>query len=77
MEYSSRTEHRKKQNNKSIFLERQIMSMKIIFMGTPEFAVHSLEVLKERGDEVMLVISQKDKPAISSMPSQPARPSSH
>lgn len=38
------------------------MSMKIIFMGTPEFAVHSLEVLKERGDEVMLVISQKDKP---------------
>jgi len=36
--------------------------MKIIFMGTPEFAVNSLEVLKERGDEVVLVISQKDKP---------------
>ncbi|WP_028828500.1 methionyl-tRNA formyltransferase [Proteocatella sphenisci] len=36
--------------------------MKIIFMGTPEFAVNSLEVLKERGDEVLLVISQKDKP---------------
>lgn len=36
--------------------------MKIIFMGTPEFAVYSLEVLKERGDEVALVISQEDKP---------------
>lgn len=36
--------------------------MKIIFMGTPEFAVHSLEVLKERNDEVLLVVSQEDKP---------------
>lgn len=36
--------------------------MKIIFMGTPEFAVYSLEVLKERNDEVLLVVSQEDKP---------------
>lgn len=36
--------------------------MKIIFMGTPDFAVHSLEVLKERNDEVLLVVSQEDKP---------------
>lgn len=36
--------------------------MKIIFMGTPEFAVYSLEVLNERNDEVLLVVSQEDKP---------------
>ncbi|MDO4793550.1 MAG: methionyl-tRNA formyltransferase [Filifactor alocis] len=36
--------------------------MRLIFMGTPEFAVSSLEVLYERGDEVLLVISQMDKP---------------
>lgn len=36
--------------------------MKIIFMGTPEFAVYSLEVLKERNDNVLLVVSQEDKP---------------
>lgn len=36
--------------------------MKIIFMGTPEFSVYSLEVLKERNDEVLLVVSQEDKP---------------
>lgn len=36
--------------------------MRLIFMGTPEFAVSSLEVLHERGDEVLLVISQMDKP---------------
>lgn len=36
--------------------------MRVIFMGTPEFAVSSLEVLQERGDEVLLVISQPDKP---------------
>lgn len=31
-------------------------------MGTPEFAVYSLDALLERGDEVALVISQEDKP---------------
>ncbi|MGL5256164.1 MAG: methionyl-tRNA formyltransferase [Proteocatella sp.] len=36
--------------------------MKIIFMGTPEFSVYSLEVLKERNDKVLLVVSQEDKP---------------
>lgn len=36
--------------------------MKIVFMGTPEFAVYSLDVLKERGDEVLLVVTQEDKP---------------
>lgn len=36
--------------------------MKIVFMGTPDFAVYSLNVLKERGDEVLLVVTQEDKP---------------
>lgn len=35
--------------------------MRVVFMGTPEFAVSSLDALVERGDEVVLVISQEDK----------------
>lgn len=36
--------------------------MKIVFMGTPEFAVTPLEKIIEAGHEVALVISQPDKP---------------
>lgn len=36
--------------------------MKLIFMGTPQFAVSSLDTLVERGDEIQLVITQEDKP---------------
>ena len=36
--------------------------MRVIFMGTPEFAVASLEVLHDRKDDVVLVVSQQDKP---------------
>lgn len=36
--------------------------MNIVFMGTPEFAVPSLEKLIEFGHNVMLVITQPDKP---------------
>lgn len=36
--------------------------MKIVFAGTPEFAVPSLEALVKSGYEIPLVISQKDKP---------------
>ncbi|KAA5806084.1 methionyl-tRNA formyltransferase [Thermoanaerobacterium thermosaccharolyticum] len=36
--------------------------MNIVFMGTPEFAVPSLEKLIESGHNVMLVITQPDKP---------------
>lgn len=36
--------------------------MKIIFMGTPDFAVFSLDALRERKDEILLVISQEDRP---------------
>ncbi len=36
--------------------------MKIIFMGTPEFAVPSLRALVESGDEAVAVVTQPDKP---------------
>lgn len=37
--------------------------MRIVFMGTPEFAVESLKVLVENGYEVVGVITMPDKPA--------------
>ncbi|MFD1257598.1 methionyl-tRNA formyltransferase [Mucilaginibacter terrae] len=37
--------------------------MKIVFMGTPEFAVASLEALLEAGSEIVAVITAPDKPA--------------
>ncbi|MCI8373699.1 MAG: methionyl-tRNA formyltransferase [Lachnospiraceae bacterium] len=36
--------------------------MKVIFMGTPEFAVATLEAIIEAGHEVSLVVTQPDKP---------------
>lgn len=36
--------------------------MKIIFMGTPDFAVRTLRSLAEAGHEITLVVSQPDKP---------------
>ncbi len=36
--------------------------MRIVFMGTPDFAVSSLEALYESGHEVVLVVSQPDRP---------------
>ena len=36
--------------------------MKIIFMGTPDFAVGTLRTLAEAGHEITLVVSQPDKP---------------
>ena len=36
--------------------------MKIIFMGTPDFAVGTLEALLGAGHEITLVVSQPDKP---------------
>ena len=37
-------------------------SMKLIFMGTPDFSVGTLEALVEAGHEITLVVSQPDKP---------------
>ena len=39
------------------------MKEKIVFMGTPEFAVSSLRKLVEKGFNVSLVVTQPDKPA--------------
>jgi methionyl-tRNA formyltransferase len=36
--------------------------MKIVFMGTPEFAVPSLKALVDSGEEVAAVVAQPDKP---------------
>lgn len=36
--------------------------MKIIYMGTPDFAVKPLEALKEAGYEMLLAVTQPDKP---------------
>ena len=37
--------------------------MRIIFMGTPEFAVPALEALAEAGHEIVAVYSQPPRPA--------------
>jgi methionyl-tRNA formyltransferase len=39
------------------------MIRRVIFMGTPEFAVRSLEVLLDNGIEVAAVVTVPDKPA--------------
>lgn len=36
--------------------------MRIIFMGTPDFAVSSLQAVIDRGDEICAVFTQPDKP---------------
>ncbi len=36
--------------------------MKVVFMGTPDFAVSTLEALYEAGHEIVLVVTQPDKP---------------
>ena len=36
--------------------------MKVIYMGTPDFAVGALESIIEAGHEVVLVVTQPDKP---------------
>jgi methionyl-tRNA formyltransferase len=37
--------------------------MRVIFMGTPDFAVPTLDAMLEAGHEVVLVVAQPDKPA--------------
>lgn len=37
--------------------------MRVVFMGTPEFAVPSLQAIVNAGQEVPLVVTQPDKPA--------------
>lgn len=36
--------------------------MKVIFMGTPDFAVPTLKAIHEAGHELLAVVTQPDKP---------------
>lgn len=36
--------------------------MKVVFMGTPDFAVSTVEAIAEAGHEIVLVVTQPDKP---------------
>ncbi len=42
---------------------KEIIDMRVIFMGTPEFAVASLRALYENNCEIVAVITSPDKPA--------------
>ena len=46
--------------------------LRIIFMGTPEFAVESLKRLVEGGYNVVAVVTQPDKPV--GRPQDPLQP---
>jgi methionyl-tRNA formyltransferase len=37
--------------------------MRIVFMGTPDFATHALKALREAGHEIAAVYSQPPRPA--------------
>jgi methionyl-tRNA formyltransferase len=45
-----------------IFFEMEKKDLRIVFMGTPEFAVGSLQLLVEGGYNVVAVVTQPDKP---------------
>lgn len=42
--------------------ERNEIVMKVVFMGTPDYAVAALEAIIEAGHQVALVVTQPDKP---------------
>ena len=42
--------------------QEEIQKMKVIFMGTPDFAVGTLEALIEAGHEVACVVTKTDRP---------------
>lgn len=44
-----------------LFFDFQILIMRIIFMGTPDFAVPSLDILVKNGFDVVAVITATDK----------------
>lgn len=37
--------------------------MRVVFFGTPEFAIASLKALRKAGHDILLVVSREDKPA--------------
>jgi hypothetical protein len=48
---------------RSIDMSENTHSLKVVFMGTPEFAVASLEAILKAGYEVKAVVTVPDKPA--------------
>ena len=48
-------------NSKDTEMEKK--ALRIIFMGTPEFAVESLKALVEKGYNVVGVVTMPDKPS--------------
>jgi methionyl-tRNA formyltransferase len=48
-------------------------TLRIIFMGTPEFAVPSLEILLQQGYPVVAVVTAPDKPAAGASRLRPPR----
>ncbi len=46
----------------SIMRKRMKHSMRVVFMGTPDFAVWTLEEILRAGHEVVLAVTQPDKP---------------
>lgn len=47
------------------------MALKIVFWGTPDYAVPSLQAIHAAGHEVLAVVTQPDRPAGRSMQLQP------
>ncbi|MGO3933721.1 methionyl-tRNA formyltransferase, partial [Rhodopseudomonas pseudopalustris] len=47
------------------------MPLRLIFMGTPDFAVPTLRALAERGHEIVAVYTREAKPAGRGMKLQP------
>ena len=45
----------------AVYMNFEVKYMKIVYMGTPDFAVYPLKALVEAGHKVSLVISQPDK----------------
>lgn len=45
--------------------------MRVVFMGTPEFSVPTLKALVEAGHEVVLAVSQPDRPAGRGLAARP------
>src|SRR5882757_1376385 len=43
--------------------DRVVMTLRLIFMGTPDFAVPTLKAIVERGHEVVAVYTRAPKPA--------------
>lgn len=36
--------------------------MKVVFMGTPDFAVATVDAIAKAGHEIVMVVTQPDKP---------------